>query len=64
MMKNAQIWQANQIKSRMSQVSGPVYTKEAYKLKFKKNRQADLAGEEIDAFITSQKIDLKVNQAA
>ena len=44
-----------------NQPVGPVYTKEAYKLKFKRKRQADLAGEEIDAFITSQKIDLKVN---
>jgi hypothetical protein len=61
-MKNAQIWQANQIKSRLgSQIQVPIYTKEAYKLKFKKNRQYDMLGEDIDAFITSQKIDLKVN---
>jgi hypothetical protein len=52
-MKNAQIWQANQIKSRLSTHVPAAYSKEAYKQKFKKNRQADLPGEEIDHFITS-----------
>jgi hypothetical protein len=38
LMKNAQIWQANQIKSRLSTHLPAAYSKEAYKQKFKKNR--------------------------
>jgi hypothetical protein len=55
LMRNVQIWQAQQQNnSRLgAQSNVPIYSKEAYKMKFKKNRQYDILGENIDAFITS-----------